>query len=76
MTMALWDVIEAEAMTCQFHARIDPSGYVRLLWESEDDRNGHAAIFEVKFGNKTEGATTKSRERSAEQPLTPWGGLH
>ena len=39
-------------MTCQFHARIDSSGYVRLLWESEDHRNGHAAIFEVKYRKK------------------------
>ena len=31
--------------------------------------------FEVKFGNTTEGATTKSRERSAEQPLTHWIGV-
>ena len=28
------------------HARIDSSGYIRLLWESDDDRT----IFEVKFG--------------------------
>ena len=29
------------------HARIDSTGYVRLLWESseEDDKNSHAAIF-------------------------------
>ena len=26
------------------HARIDSTGYVRLLWESDDDQNGHAAI--------------------------------
>ena len=49
------------------HARIDSSRYIRLLWETDDDRNGHAAIFEVKFGKKTERATTESRERSAEQ---------
>ena len=30
-------------------------------------QNGHAAMFEVKFGQKTERATTESRERSAEQ---------
>ena len=39
------------------HARIDSSGYIRLSWESDDDRNGHAAIFEVKFGQKTERPT-------------------
>ena len=47
------------------HARIDSSGYIRLLGESDvDDRNGHAAIFEVKFGKKTNGATEASREGS------------
>ena len=49
------------------HVGIDSSGYVRLLWESDDDRNGHAAIFEVKLGKKTERTTTESRERSDEQ---------
>ena len=49
------------------HARIDSSGYVRLSWESDDDRKGHAANFEVKFGNKTKRAATGSRERTAEQ---------
>ena len=44
------------------HARIGSSGFVRLLWESDDDRNGHAAIIEVKNGKETERATTKSRE--------------
>ena len=48
------------------HARIDSTGYVRLLWESSDDKNGHAANSEVKFGRKTERVTTESRERSAE----------
>ena len=49
------------------HAKIDSSGYVRLLWESDDDRKGHVAIFEVKFGKKTKRATTETRERTAEQ---------
>ena len=49
------------------HARINSSRKNRLLWESDDDRNGHAAIFEVKFGKKTERTTTESREQSAEQ---------
>ena len=48
------------------HARIDSSGYFRLSWESEDDRNVHAAIFEVKFGKRTQRTTTESRERLAE----------
>ena len=49
------------------HARIDSSGKFRLLWESDDGRNGHEAIFVVNFGKKTERATTKSWERSAKQ---------
>ena len=50
------------------HARIDTTGYVRLLWESseEEDTNSHAANFQVKFGNKAEGAITDSRERTAD----------
>ena len=32
------------------HARIDSSGCIRLLWESDvGNRNGHAAIFELKI---------------------------
>ena len=49
------------------HARINSSGFVRLLWESDDDRNGHAAIFEVKFGKTSEGSVKESHKRSAEQ---------
>ena len=49
------------------HTRIDSSGHVRLLWESneEEDKGLHAAIFEVKFGTKAEGSFTDSRERTA-----------
>ena len=38
------------------HARIDPTGYIRLLWESseEDDELTHAAILEVKFGKQNQ----------------------
>ena len=48
------------------HARNDSPGYIRPLWESseEDDNNSHAAIFEVKFDKKAEGAITDSRERT------------
>ena len=37
------------------------------MWESseEDDKNPHAAIFDVKFGKKAEGAITEPRERKA-----------
>ena len=50
------------------HAKIDSSGYVSLLCESDDDTKGYAAIFEVKFGKKTKRAATESREGTAEQP--------
>ena len=67
MTVAQWDVIRANAMT----ARIDSSGYIPLLWEPDvDDRNGHAAIFEVKYCKTSERAVKESRERSAEQLFT------
>ena len=50
------------------HAGIDSTAYVRLLWESseEDDKNTHAAIFEVKFGKKAEEVITDSREGTAD----------
>ena len=46
------------------HARIESTGYVRLLWESneEEDKGSHAAILEGKFGKKAEGSFTDSRE--------------
>ena len=48
------------------HARIDSSGYIRLLWKSGvDDRNGHAAIFEIIFGKTSKRAVKEPRERSA-----------
>ena len=50
------------------HARINSSGYIRFVWESDvDDRNGHATIFEVKFGKTSEREVRESPERSAEQ---------
>ena len=50
------------------YARFDSTGYIRLLWESneEEDKGSHAAIFEVKFGEKAEGSFTDSRERTAD----------
>ena len=41
------------------HARIDSTGYVRFLCESndEEDKGSHAAIFLVKFGKKAGGIT-------------------
>ena len=35
------------------HARIDSSGYIRILWESDvDDKHEHAAILEVKWARR------------------------
>ena len=50
------------------HARINSSGCSRPLWGSDvDDKNGHAAIFEVKFGKTSERVVRESCERSAAQ---------
>ena len=50
------------------HARTDSTGYFRLLWESseeeEEDKNSHAAIFEVKLGKKQK---KQSLSRASEQ---------
>ena len=67
MAMAQWDAIRAEAMICQSMPELIPQVFFAFLWESDYDRNEHAAIFEVKFGKKTKRATEASRERSAEQ---------
>ena len=50
------------------HARIHSSGHVRLSWEPKenDDKHGHAAIFEETFGKIKTGVTTDSRVRTAE----------
>ena len=55
-------------MTLSIHAKTNSSGFFRRSWESDDDnRNGHAAIFEVKFVKTSERAVKESRERSSEQ---------
>ena len=66
--MAWWDATPAEANDSSVHARNDPTGYVRLLLESseEDDKNTHAAIFDMRFGKKAEEAVTDPRERKAD----------
>ena len=53
------------------HANFDSTSYVRLLWEAieEDNELSHAAIFEVKFGKKSEGAIKDSRGRTADALL-------
>ena len=45
------------------HARIDSTGYVRILWESSEEED-------KKFGKKAEGVTTDSRERTADTLFT------
>ena len=49
------------------HARIDSTGYVRLLEESseEHDKNSHASIFEVNFGKMTKDVFAGTREQTA-----------
>ena len=55
-------------MICQFTPELIHLDLFRLSCESGvGDRNGHAAIFDVKVGKKTNTATEASRERSAEQ---------
>ena len=39
-------------MTCQSTQELIPQDIFAYLWESDDDRNGHAAILEVKFWQK------------------------
>ena len=48
-------------------SRSDSTGYVRLLWDSseEDDKNTHAAIFEIIFGKKVEEVIAGPRGRTA-----------
>ena len=74
-TMAWWDATQAEAMTLSVRARNDSTGYVRLLWVSNGEANefSHAAIFKVKFGNKSEGAITDLREQTADTLLSDLG---
>ena len=66
--MALVGCHSSRSNDLSVHARIDSTGYVRLLWESseEDDKNRHAAIFEVKIGGEKGGVITDSRERTAD----------
>ena len=53
-------------MICRFTPELIHQDLFDFLWEPDvDNRNGHAAIFEVKFGKKTNRATEASRERSA-----------
>ena len=55
-------------MILSIHARINSSRYIRRSRESDDDnRYGHAAIFEVKFVKTSVRAVKESRERSSEQ---------
>ena len=59
------------------HARINSTGYVRLLSEpsEEDDELTHAAIFEVKFGKKAAEELTDLRERTADTLLSDLGSV-
>ena len=54
-------------MICQSTQELIPQGTFASLWNQvkKTTEISHAAIFEVKFGKKGEGAITDSRERKA-----------
>ena len=56
-------------------ARIDSTSYVCLLWESSGEENevSNAAIFEVKFGKKSERALADLHEKTADTLFTDLG---
>ena len=66
-TVALVGCHSSRSNDLSVHARIGSRRYVRLLLESseEDDKNSHAAIFEVKIGEKNS-KRTESRERTTD----------
>ena len=43
--MAQWDAIRTKATTCQSTRELISQDTFAFLWESDDDINGHAAIF-------------------------------
>ena len=53
-------------MTCLYRQELIPQVIFVFFENEEDDELTHAAIFEVKFGTKSEGAITDSRERTAD----------
>ena len=77
--MALVGCHSSRSNDLSVHARIDSTGYIRLLVESseEDDKKSHAAIFKVKFGKKRE--KEQSPIRASEKLirfLMTWSLLH
>ena len=52
--MVLVECHSSRSNDLSVHARFDSSRHVRLLWESDDDKKGRAAIFEVKFWQNIE----------------------
>ena len=70
MTMVWCDVIQAEATTYQFTPDLIPQDMFAFYGNQMMTKKGHAAIFEVKFGKRSNTATTQlpqSRERTAQQ---------
>ena len=57
------------------HAKIDSTGYVRLLWESigKATEFSYASIFEVKIGQKPERALSDLREKTVDTLLSDLG---
>ena len=58
---------EVDSLPTDEKELLNDCGLVGCHSSKSNDRNGHAAILEVKFGKKKERAATESRERSAEQ---------
>ena len=67
-TVAWWDAIQQEAMTCQSMQELIPQVHVHLLWESieEESEFSQAAILEMKVGKESERVITDSRGRAAD----------
>ena len=70
--MVWWDATQLEAMICQSAQELMPQGMLASFQNQneEDDKNTHAAIFEVKFGTKADEAITDSRKRTADTLFT------
>ena len=67
MTLAQWDVIRPEAMTCQSTQELIPQDIFALYGNQMMTEMDMQQSLRSSLAKKTERTTTKSRERSAEQ---------
>ena len=60
------------------HAGIDSTGYIRLLWESNEynDKRTHAAIFKVRFGSKAKDFSQICESEQLMRFTMTWSLLH